>query len=158
MKIEKQGFFYTPKNVEELESYLTKFSGDEAVLAYTISGMTWNLLAEMHNEIIATNEKTLAEIVELKDEAIRKACKKPMFFDEWFAQGISRTLEYAIENAWIEPDGDIAEVIEFPGGCYIQKLEDNNYYVLISRSEYKDRDMYKIAMRLYMDHYIMECV
>lgn len=46
----KNGMCATPKSVEDLQAYLAKFSGSDAVVAFTVCGMTWNLCHEILKE------------------------------------------------------------------------------------------------------------
>lgn len=49
-KIKPKGVFVTPKSVESLQEYLSRFSGGEAMAAMTASGITWNLCCELTKE------------------------------------------------------------------------------------------------------------
>jgi len=40
---------HTPDNLKELEAYIAKFSGSEAIVAFTCAYMAWNLAAKLTN-------------------------------------------------------------------------------------------------------------
>ena len=41
--------FATPESMEDMEAYLKKFSGSEAVVAHTCAFMMYNMMAEFYN-------------------------------------------------------------------------------------------------------------
>ena len=43
------GIVHTPQNLEELEAYIGKFHGGEAITAFTCAWMAWNLCAKLTN-------------------------------------------------------------------------------------------------------------
>ena len=43
------GIVHTPENLEELENYIAKFNGGEAIVAFTCAYMAWNLCAKLTN-------------------------------------------------------------------------------------------------------------
>jgi len=53
------GIFHTPKNWEELQTWLTRLNGPEAVLATTAAMMAWNLAASFTKEKEGDTEQVL---------------------------------------------------------------------------------------------------
>lgn len=51
VKLDKHGMFATPKSDEALQKYLENFSGNEKVIAFTASGLTWNRTVEKLQEL-----------------------------------------------------------------------------------------------------------
>ena len=47
VRLKKNGMTATPVDVDALAAYIAKFSGPEALVAFTVSGMTWNLASEL---------------------------------------------------------------------------------------------------------------
>tara|TARA_B110000238_G_C15811490_1_gene304576 strand:- start:295 stop:483 length:189 start_codon:yes stop_codon:yes gene_type:complete len=43
------GIVHTPANLKELENYIAKFSGGEALAAFTCAYMAWNLACKLTN-------------------------------------------------------------------------------------------------------------
>jgi len=43
------GIVHTPKDLKELETYIGKFHGGEAIAAFTCAYMAWNLAAKLTN-------------------------------------------------------------------------------------------------------------
>ena len=43
------GIVHTPENLKELENYIAKFNGGEAIVAFTCAYMAWNLCAKLTN-------------------------------------------------------------------------------------------------------------
>jgi len=43
------GIVHTPKDLNELESYINKFSSGERMVAFTCAYMAWNLAAKLTN-------------------------------------------------------------------------------------------------------------
>jgi len=43
------GIVHTPENLKELENYIAKFNGGEAIVAFTCAYMAWNLAAKLTN-------------------------------------------------------------------------------------------------------------
>jgi len=43
----------TPKDIKSLEKYIALFSGNEAVVAFTVMGMSWNLASATIDAAIA---------------------------------------------------------------------------------------------------------
>ena len=43
------GIVHTPKDLKELEAYIGKFHGGEAIAAFTCAWMAWNLCAKLTN-------------------------------------------------------------------------------------------------------------
>ena len=43
------GIVHTPKDVDELQNYIAKFHGGEAIVAFTCAWMAWNLAAKLTN-------------------------------------------------------------------------------------------------------------
>jgi len=43
------GIVHTPKDLQELESYINKFSSGERLVAFTCAYMAWNLAAKLTN-------------------------------------------------------------------------------------------------------------
>jgi hypothetical protein len=43
------GIVHTPKDVDELQNYIAKFHGGEAIAAFTCAWMAWNLCAKLTN-------------------------------------------------------------------------------------------------------------
>ena len=53
----KSDMFATPKSVEALQEYAERFTGrGEAIIAYTLMGMTWNLCADLYEEAHPSTE------------------------------------------------------------------------------------------------------
>ena len=52
IKLVKMGLFATPKNQDALEEYINLYTGQERVIAHTICGMTWNLVADMIDDAV----------------------------------------------------------------------------------------------------------
>ena len=50
MKYETMDLFATPKSIEEMQDYLAKFNGSEAVIANTCAFMMYNLMVTLINE------------------------------------------------------------------------------------------------------------
>lgn len=50
--LSKSGLFATPRDDDELSTYIENLSGAEKALAYTISGMTWNCAVRNLDEVI----------------------------------------------------------------------------------------------------------
>lgn len=55
-RLKPLALFYTPSSIEELEHYISRFSGSEACIAVTVMGMTWNLCAKLTKPEPATEE------------------------------------------------------------------------------------------------------
>ena len=49
VNLKKAPIFYTPKNMAELEAWLGKLSGSEAMVGMTAAMMAWNLACELTN-------------------------------------------------------------------------------------------------------------
>ena len=49
VKLQPVGIVHTPDNLKELEAYIAKFSGSEAIVAFTCAYMAWNLAAKLTN-------------------------------------------------------------------------------------------------------------
>jgi phenylacetate-coenzyme A ligase PaaK-like adenylate-forming protein len=64
------GLFHTPKNMEELQKYLSLFNKNEATIANTCAWMAWNLACKIANEE-KTAQTTSLEI-EVKGECLEK--------------------------------------------------------------------------------------
>ena len=47
MKIQPNNLFHTPQDSQELFDWINQLSGSERVIAFTASGMTWNLAAKI---------------------------------------------------------------------------------------------------------------
>lgn len=58
--IGKHKIFHTPASMDELNQYIERFSGPDRVIAYTVSGMAWNLASRLVDEAIAEQEKSKA--------------------------------------------------------------------------------------------------
>ena len=43
------GIVHTPEDVDELQAYIAKFHGGEAIVAFTCAYMAWNLAAKLTN-------------------------------------------------------------------------------------------------------------
>jgi len=43
------GIVHTPKDVDELQNYIARFHGGEAIVAFTCAWMAWNLAAKLTN-------------------------------------------------------------------------------------------------------------
>ena len=43
------GIVHTPKDMDELQDYIGKFNGGEAVAAFTCAWMAWNLACKLTN-------------------------------------------------------------------------------------------------------------
>ena len=43
------GIVHTPKDMDELQDYICKFNGGEAVAAFTCAYMAWNLACKLTN-------------------------------------------------------------------------------------------------------------
>ena len=43
------GLVHTPKDMDELQDYISKFHGGEAVAAFTCAWMAWNLACKLTN-------------------------------------------------------------------------------------------------------------
>jgi hypothetical protein len=43
------GIVHTPENLKELENYIARFHGGEAIAAFTCAYMAWNLAAKLTN-------------------------------------------------------------------------------------------------------------
>lgn len=43
------GIVHTPKDLQELESYINKFNSGERLVAFTCAYMAWNLAAKLTN-------------------------------------------------------------------------------------------------------------
>ena len=43
------GIVHTPKDVDELQNYIAKFHGGEAIAAFTCAWTAWNLCAKLTN-------------------------------------------------------------------------------------------------------------
>jgi Tfp pilus assembly protein PilN len=50
MKIEGTNFFHTPKDMKELQDWLSNLNGSESLVATTAAMMAWNLAAKVTNE------------------------------------------------------------------------------------------------------------
>ena len=66
MHIKKQLYFPTPKDQEALQAYIEQLPPQDRIGAYRITGMTWNLLAEMVN----THEELRHQPDEAKDDTV----------------------------------------------------------------------------------------
>ena len=49
VKLQPVGIVHTPDTLKELEAYIAKFSGSEAIVAFTCAYMAWNLAAKLTN-------------------------------------------------------------------------------------------------------------
>ena len=54
--IRKTGFVATPDSMEELQEYLSQFSGPEAAIAQTCAWMAWNLASDIIEEYVDLEE------------------------------------------------------------------------------------------------------
>ena len=43
------GLVHTPKDLDELQAYISKFNGGEALAAFTCAWMAWNLACKVTN-------------------------------------------------------------------------------------------------------------
>lgn len=48
-KLTTVGIYATPESMEDMQAYLKKFSGSEAVVANTCAFMMYNMMAEFYN-------------------------------------------------------------------------------------------------------------
>ena len=48
-KLNTVGIYATPESMEDMEAYLKKFSGSDAVIANTCAFMMYNMMAEFFN-------------------------------------------------------------------------------------------------------------
>jgi len=55
--------FATPKDIEDLRSYVDKFSGSEKFIAMTIMAMTWNLAHKMLADALAPDTDIVDQIL-----------------------------------------------------------------------------------------------
>ena len=46
-RLKKNGMCATPVDMDALTAYVAMFNGPEAIVAFTVSGMTWNLACEL---------------------------------------------------------------------------------------------------------------
>ena len=51
-KLSRQGMVATPESTKFLGEYISRFSGSEAVVAFTCAGMAWNLACKLQEENI----------------------------------------------------------------------------------------------------------
>ena len=49
-KMKTIGLFHTPKDIEELQNYLSLFNKNDATIANTCAWMAWNLACKIANE------------------------------------------------------------------------------------------------------------
>lgn len=54
----KVGFVATPESMKHLEEYISRYSGEEAVIANVIMSMTWNLASSTIDKELAKDEQT----------------------------------------------------------------------------------------------------
>jgi len=50
--LKKSGLFHTPSSTEELQGYLGRFSGAEAIVANTCALMAWNLASKLIDDTL----------------------------------------------------------------------------------------------------------
>lgn len=59
--IGKSGFCATPKSMQDLQDYLGKFNGEEAMIANVCAFMAWNLASKYVDEAIKASDDKATE-------------------------------------------------------------------------------------------------
>ena len=60
----KCDIFATPKDIEDLQAYVDKFSGAQGLVAMTVMAMTWNLAHKMLADALAPDTSIVDQILE----------------------------------------------------------------------------------------------
>jgi hypothetical protein len=59
----KCDIFATPKDINDLQAYVDKFSGQEKIIAMTVMGMAWNLAHKMLADALAPDTSIVDQLL-----------------------------------------------------------------------------------------------
>lgn len=141
------GLFATPDCVKDLQDYVSKFKGPDAILANTIMGMAWNLCAKLTKNAVKSG---VAQMAMYLDKGLEhKVGKKSAEFNEWLcgAGDLERTIE--ILELCEELERVMPEEIEFPWStlCYVVLEDELAEFIYAAFAAKKDFQKTKVINR-----------